>query len=656
MMKIEKDIIASNKVLLVDDDPEELLATSRVLIKAGFEVTGADSALSAIDKARRNVPDIILLDVVMPEIDGFEACQMIKADSRLSESFVVLMSSQKNTPDYQARGLDAGADGFIPRPFYSDEFVARIRSMMRIKSVEKELRLQKQWLRVTMSSIGDALIATDNRSRILFMNKVAENLTGWTMENAELQPLSKIFNIIDGTTNQPIADPISRVMKDGVIIHLQDNVVLVNKNNMKHQIADSAAPIRNDDGTIVGGVLVFRDITDRKNAEKEKEELENQLQQAQKMEAIGTLAGGVAHDFNNLLQAINGYTQLLLMEKSDNDPDYSSLKAIHKACFRASDLVRQLLLFSRKADSSKRPIDIPNEVEQAKKILERTIPKMVQIQVHTEARLWSINADPVQIEQMLLNLGTNAADAMPNGGRLLFKIENTTLDDEYAKLHMNAKRGKYVLLTVSDTGHGMDTDTIKNIFDPFFTTKEPGKGTGLGLASVYGIVKSHGGYIFCNSEVGQGTTFKIYLPAIVQPEVEQAESFEPERIPHGTETILLVDDEEAIRSFVQQVLSKFGYTVMAASTGEEALKVYTAKPNEIDLVTMDLGMPGMGGHKCLIELLNFNPEAKVIITSGYSFDLQVKKSMEAGAKGYIGKPYQVTDLLNTVRAVLDKKK
>ena len=270
------------------------------------------------------------------------------------------------------------------------------------------------------------------------------------------------------------------------------------------------------------------------------------------MEAIGTLAGGISHDFNNLLQAITGYTELLLLEETEYSKGYKSLIAIAEASHRASDLVRQLLLFSRKANSAKKRIAIQHEVERAKTMLERTIPKMVDIQVHMGNRLWPIMADPVQIEQMLLNLGTNAADAMPEGGRLLFEIENLTLDQDYINCHIGAQPGRYVLLTVSDTGQGMDEDTTKKIFEPFYTTKEFGKGTGLGLASVYGIVQSHDGYINCYSEVGQGTRFKIYLPAIKKPEIGEIEVKETTPIPKGNETILLVDDEEAIRGFAQK--------------------------------------------------------------------------------------------------------
>jgi signal transduction histidine kinase len=320
------------------------------------------------------------------------------------------------------------------------------------------------------------------------------------------------------------------------------------------------------------------------------------------MEAIGTLTGGVAHDFNNLLQAINGYTQLLLMEKSKTDPECNSLKAIQDAGCRASDLERQLLLFSKKVDSTKTPVVLQHEVEQAKKMLERTIPRMIQTHVTTGDRIWTINADPVQIEQVLLNLGTNAADAMPDGGKLLFKIENATLDDDYTSRHLGVQPGNYVLLTVSDTGQGMEKGTVEKIIEPFFTTREFGKVTDLGLASVYGIVKSHGGYISCYSEVGQGTTYKIYFPAIVRPEVKEIEEVEAKPIPRGTETTLLVDDEEAIRGFAQQALMKFGYKVMTASCGEEALDIYSSKSHAIDIIVMEsspAGIPSTGKSRSL---------------------------------------------------------
>ena len=374
------------------------------------------------------------------------------------------------------------------------------------------------------------------------------------------------------------------------------------------------------------------------------------------MEAIGTLAGGISHDFNNLLQAITGYTQIMLLDKDENDPDYPSLEAIQNAGNRASELVRQLLLFSRKAGSARRPVALNQEIEQTRQILERTIPKMIDIDFHPGGRLWNINADPVQIEQILLNLGTNAADSMPDGGKFLIETENVYLDDDYVQHHLGAKPGPYVLLTASDTGHGMDGETVEKIFEPFFTTKEIGKGTGLGLASVYGIINSHGGFINCYSEIGQGTTFKIYLPAIEHVDTDESTNLVDNAPRGGTETILLVDDEEPIRNFATQALKEFGYTVLTASSGEAAIETYSTNPHGIDLVITDIGMPGMGGHRCFQELIRINPAAKIIIASGYSIDGPIKKTLEAGAAGYVGKPYRLTDLLDKVRAVLDEVK
>jgi len=392
---------------------------------------------------------------------------------------------------------------------------------------------------------------------------------------------------------------------------------------------------------------IFIDIT-------EKKKLEAQLQQAQKMEAVGTLAGGIAHDFNNILQAIFGYTQILLMGKEPSNPDYEKLEAIEKSAERASDLTKRLLIFSRKVESKLRPVDLNNEIEQVSQMLERTIPKMINIELHLSEDIKIINADPAQIEQIMMNLGVNARDAMPNGGRLMFETENMILDEEYCKTHSGSKPGQYVKLSISDTGQGMDKETLRHIFEPFYTTKETGKGTGLGLAMVYGIVKSHSGYIMCYSEPGEGTIFKIYFP-IIEKEAERVESKE-EKVPikGGNETILLVDDEEAIRELAEDILTRFGYTVLMASDGETALEIYREKKEEINLVILDIIMPGMGGRKCLEELLKMNPKSRIIIASGYSMNGPNKEVLKAGAKGFISKPYDMKGMLKTVRKILDE--
>ncbi|GAB6058415.1 PAS domain S-box protein [Desulfonatronum parangueonense] len=406
-----------------------------------------------------------------------------------------------------------------------------------------------------------------------------------------------------------------------------------------------------------GGEIVYSgflvDITERKQAEQVREKLQGQLLQAQKMESMGILAGGVAHDFNNLLQVMGGNIELLLHDKPSDHPDASRLRNVAKSIDRAAQLVRQLLLFGRKAESRRVRFDLNHEVQEAVRILERTTPKMIALELHLDPSAWPLLADPVQIEQIVLNLAGNAVDAMPDGGKLVMETSNALLDEAFTRLHPGAFAGRHVLLTVTDTGYGMDKEVMKHVFDPFFTTKDVGKGTGLGLASVYGIVKAHGGHIQCYSEPGLGTTFKIYLPAAEQEEGSMNEDTQETALQGGNETVLVVDDEPEIRELTREALQSFGYTVYSASNGEEALAFYQENSQSIDLILLDLNMPGMGGHQCLRELLQINPSAKVIIASGYSANGHGKDTLASGAVGFIGKPYQLKELAAGVRHALD---
>ena len=383
--------------------------------------------------------------------------------------------------------------------------------------------------------------------------------------------------------------------------------------------------------------------------------LRTQLQQAQKMEAMGTLASGIAHDFNNVLQAIQGGVEMLLLESHIDQQGHAGLKEIDRAAQRGATLIQHLLTYSRKVESRLSPINLNQTVERVKGLLDRTIPRMIDIELQLAADLQTINADANQLEQVLLNLGVNARDAMPEGGKLILATENVTLDEQYCQTHLGSRPGNYVLLSVTDTGCGMPPEVLERIFEPFFTTKEMGQGTGLGLPMVYGIVKSHEGYIWCDSEPGIGTIFKIYLPVL--SETGQAlgipeEAAAPLRV--GTETILVVDDYEILRDLNQRMLGRFGYQVMTAASGEAALEIYRHESQSIDLVILDLSMPGIGGKKCLEELLRLNPQARVIITSGLADATATEEALQAGARGFIGKPYNLKKLLIKVREVLDQ--
>ena len=351
-----------------------------------------------------------------------------------------------------------------------------------------------------------------------------------------------------------------------------------------------------------------------------------------------------------------GYTQILLLDKSNEAPEFDKLKQIEKAAQRGSELTRQLLTFSRKIESKPRSLNLNQEVKRVCTILKRTIPKMINIELRLKDDLKIINADPVQMEQALMNLGVNSRDAMPDGGGLIFETKNMTLDKIYCKTHLGVSPGDYVLLSVSDTGFGMDKETMEHIYEPFFTTKKTGKGTGLGLAMVYGIVKNHNGHITNYSMPGKGATFQIYFPVLETDAKVQAGEEKEEEIPCGSETILLVDDEESILETGKSMLERFGYTAITAESCEKAIEIFSksALPYP-DLVILDIGMPGIGGHQCLKELFRIDPDIRLIIASGYSPSGKVEETIKSGSAGFIGKPYNLTNMMKKVREVLDDK-
>jgi PAS domain S-box-containing protein len=399
------------------------------------------------------------------------------------------------------------------------------------------------------------------------------------------------------------------------------------------------------------------DISARKEAEKEKLKLEEQLLQSQKMEALGGLAGGIAHDFNNLLHVISGYVQLLQLRKQEDDEDSKYLMEMDKASRRAAELIRRLLTFSRKMKTQAISLDLNQVIHATCKMLDRTIPKMVNIELQLAADLNQLKADPVQIEQVLINLVNNAVDAMDGRGQLIIRSENFQADSGIRKKYLEIQSGDYVRLSVSDNGQGMDAETRQRIFEPFFTTKEVGKGTGLGLSTVYGIVKGHQGHISCYSEVNKGTTFAIYFPVspsddLGEEKEQQASNLVLEAGVKGRETILLVDDEKLILDINEEILTRYGYSVIRAENGEQALQIFRQRGAEIDLVLMDLGMPGMGGQQCLRQLKLLDPRIKVIVGSGYAGHKIAKDPERFGAVGFLSKPYRLDLLLAEIRKLL----
>jgi signal transduction histidine kinase/ActR/RegA family two-component response regulator len=398
------------------------------------------------------------------------------------------------------------------------------------------------------------------------------------------------------------------------------------------------------------------EIVERKIGEDKRHEIESQFRQAQKMEAIGTLAGGIAHDFNNILSAIIGYSEMAYDDALNSQANPSDIAQVLAAAERAKALVKQILTFSRKVEVNFKPLDLNKQVGQAVELLNKTIPKMIDLRTQLADDLWTINADPNQIEQILLNLTVNAADAMNGEGTITLKTTNRMVHDLACITCGKLFYGSHVALEVADTGAGMDEKTLRHIFEPFYTTKEVGKGTGLGLSTVYGIVIGHQGHIICSSSPGKGSIFTIFFPAMqAEPNTTIADllAANTDTIHKGAERILVVDDEEAILNLATRQLTRAGYNVLTANCGETALKIYREQGTTLDLVVLDLSMPGIGGYKTVQELISINPNIKVIIASGYAANGQITESLDSGAAAYVAKPFKQAELLTAVRRVLD---
>jgi signal transduction histidine kinase len=423
-----------------------------------------------------------------------------------------------------------------------------------------------------------------------------------------------------------------------------------------HDVVFHKSTFSDPKGHVLGLIGVILDITERKRAEDEREALRKQLFQAQKMEAIGTLTGGIAHDFNNLLTIINGYTELVLSEKTSDDPCHSDLQKVLETGRKGAELVQRLLALSKKAETNPQPLDLNRTVENSVALMMRTLPKMIEIETVLGKDLSLVNADAAQVDQVLMNLCINAKEAMPEGGKLRIETKNVIMDAADCKFKVNARPGPHVAVEVTDTGTGMDEETLGRLFDPFFTTKgwDFKKGTGLSLTVAKGIVEQHGGWITCESEPGKGTTFRIHFPAIVEAPTAEKPVLVPTTLA-GSGRILLVDDEEYVRDLGKRILERANYTVIIAANGTEALEIYDREWPTIGLVILDLIMPQMSGEKCLEELYKINPYAKVVVSSGHSVDPNERIHLAARAKGFVNKPYQMNRLLEVVGEVLDAK-
>ena len=504
---------------------------------------------------------------------------------------------------------------------------------------EAAIRFQAQLL----NAVQQALVATDPDGRVIFWNKFAELLYGWAPDEAVGRTMEEL------TPSPFLREHGAQIVERGAAGESWTGELLVQgKSGKAFPALLTYSPVRDEKGRVLGFVTVSIDLTERRN-------LEDQFRQSQKMDAVGRLAGGIAHDFNNLLTVIRLNTEIIMEGFDPTDPRSEDVKQIRSAAERASALTRQLLAFSRKQILQPRVLDMNSVVGNVEPMLRRLIGEDISIASNSEARGYVV-ADPGQLEQVLVNLIVNARDAMPQGGRITIETRNVQLDEHYTSEHAPVVPGSYVMLAVGDNGIGMSSDTREHAFDPFFTTKEAGKGTGLGLATVYGIVKQSGGYVWIYSEQGLGTTVKLYFP-----EVSAAAAFTTtEQRPatsekkRGSETILLVEDEDAVRGLASRILEKQGYRVIAAQHGREAMEIASKEEGHIHLVLTDVVMPGMNGRGLVERLSGIRPRIKSLYMSGYTDDDIIRRGFIEPSKSFLQKPFTSDALLQTVRKVLDE--
>jgi len=756
--KTEKPVI-----LVVDNDDAGRDTTVKMIRKAGFPVMEAASGIETLEKACAG-PGLMVLEVDLPDMSGFEICRKIKENPATAHIPVLHLSATSLDDQSKVKGLNCGADAYLTQPVELSVLIATINALLRMKQAEEKMAcLAHQW-QSTFDAVKDAIFILDADQRIVRTNQAAEDLF---QRPADAMSGRHCWEIVHGTTEpipecpllrgrqslqretrelrmgefwfevtvDPILDAENRLtgvvhimsditerkqaeekirqseesyrnifqnaqvglfrtrISDGKILESNDQLArMFGYNNREEFIAEYAtwknyvdpgtrermleqihqngfienfearfyrkdrsifwarysARLYPEQGWIEG---VAQDITEHKRVEEERAKLQEQLQQAQKLESIGRLAGGVAHDFNNMLSVVLGYGEIILGDLHQEDPLRDKVQEMVNAGQRAKALTSQLLAFSRKQTLQPQVLDLNNQIRNTEKMLRRLLAEDIELSLILAKDLPWVLFDPGQLDQVIINLAVNARDAMPKGGRLLIETSVVDLDETYAAAHAETKPGKYVLLAFTDTGVGMDKKTVSQVFEPFFTTKKKGEGTGLGLSTVYGIVKQSNGHIWVYSEPGNGTTFKVYLPPTEAKPKTQAEIvISP--APSGGEHILVVEDELSVRNLMKMLFSSLGYTVTIAANGDEALRLVEKMGVKPDLVITDVVMPKMSGKELIDRLRKTYPHLKALFMSGYTDNAIVHHGVLDPDTPFIQKPFNIQEIGKKVREVL----
>ncbi len=559
---------------------------------------------------------------------------VMETSQRTKDGKLIPLEVRGNYVEFEGKGYNCAVARDITKRKQQEQALRD--GEKKYKALFAESKQAEEVYRSLIHSSADAIVITDLSLTVSYVSPSFTRIFGWKPEELE----SKNFPDVPENEKDSTDAIFREVIENGTPYHGFETKRYT-KNNRLLEVSISISRFNNHEGEPEGLLIIIRDISENKK-------LEFQVQKAQRMEAIGTLAGGVAHDFNNLMMGMLGNISLILYDLDESHPHYQKLKNIEKQIESGTELTNQLLGYARKGKYESRPVNLNHVVQDTLAIFSR-MKKEIQVHKELSDDIFGIEADQGQIEQVLMNLYANSADAMPDGGDITVKTVNASHQTMNDKAY-NPKHGNYVLIEIRDTGSGMDEQTISRIFDPFFTTKEMGRGTGLGLASVYGIVKGHGGYVDVSSRKGQGSTFSVYLPAMESTVHELFE--EPKQVDAMKGTILIVDDEEVVIDVGVQMLQKFGFSVLSATNGREALELFEKKREEILLVILDLIMPDMGGGEVYDRLKAIYPGVKVLLSSGYNLDSKAKDILNRGCDGFIQKPFNMNQLMEKIVELL----
>ncbi len=634
------------KILIVDDNRLLRKFLSTHLEKEGHYVQTAEDGFAALELLSTFTPDIMFVDLFMPKIDGERLCQIVRSRKALADCYIVILSAgiAETGKDYTQIGanaciakgsfssmaknvLTAVQDSDAPTKEQAKKPIIGLDAVYS-RQLTKELISKNRHLETILESMTEGFLEVFSE-RVVFANKAAVDMLNTNMESLLYAYPPDLFK---GRTRKHIEALIS-VEKPPT----SNQNATFNVNN--HKISIRSYPVEGESDTII---IILSDITEQKK-------LEEKLQQAKKMEAIGTLAGGVAHDFNNLLMGIQGNISLMLLDTKEDALHFEEIKSIERCVESAANLTKQLLGFARGGKYVIKATSLNDLIEKLTGMFQRT-HKNIAFHEAYQPGLWAVEVDQGQIEQVMLNLYLNACQALREKGDITVKTENVFLDKNVARL-FDLEFGKFVKISIIDTGVGMNTEVRQRIFEPFFTTKEVGKGSGMGLASAFGIIKNHNGIIDCQSEKGKGSSFSIYLPVSFFSVLEDSE--ENIVLLKGSETILLVDDESIILEVGRRLLKELGYRVFIAGNGKSALKIFSACHDDIDLVILDIVMPEMDGKEVYAKMKKIKSDLHVLLASGHSIDWEARKMIEGGCHGFIQKPFKFHELSGKIRKILE---